>query len=129
MKFLKEYIIIIIILIIIFTADFFTNKSLGNAVNWMNEGIISIENKMKEDKEEEAQAEFYELKDRWNSQSNVLSFFAEHNELEKISSEVVEIEANFETDEKDKVIENVAELKFLLEHVNEKSQLKLKNIF
>ena len=39
------------------------------------------------------------------------------------------IEANFETDEKDKVMENIAELKFMLEHIEEKNQLKLKNIF
>ena len=53
----------------------------------------------------------------------------EHNELEKVSNDVVIIESNFESDETEKTLENIAELKFMLEHIQEKNKLKLKNIF
>jgi len=65
----------------------------------------------------------------WKKDTDKLALFVEHNELEKVSSDIVVIESNFETDEIDKVLENIAELKFLLEHIEEKNQLKLKNVF
>jgi len=129
MKFLKEYVIITVILIIVFYSDYITSKSLGDVVIWMRDGITSIENKMNENKEAEAQEEFYRLEERWKKDTDKLALFVEHNELEKVSSDIVVIESNFETDEIDKVLENIAELKFLLEHIEEKNQLKLKNVF
>ena len=73
--------------------------------------------------------EFYELKDKWKQKAESLALFVEHNELEKVSNDIVIIESNFETNETEKILENIAELKFMLEHIEEKNQLKLKNIF
>ena len=129
MRFLKEYFIIIIILAMVFVIENITSKSLEESINWMSNGITSIENKMNENKEYEAQKEFYELEEKWNGNIDTLALFVEHNELEKISNDVVIIESNFETNEKEKVMENIAELKFMLSHIGEKNKLKLKNIF
>ena len=129
MKFFKEYLIIIVILVIVFVTDYVTNKRLVEAVGWMKEEITSIENKISEKKETEAQQEFYELEEKWKQETEKLSLFVEHDELEKVSTNIVIIESNFETDETDKVLENIAEVRFLLEHIEEKNQLKLKNIF
>ena len=129
MKFAKEYLIIIVILVIVFLTNYITSKNLGEAVKWMSDGITSIENKISENKESEAQQEFYELEEKWKKEAETLSLFVEHNELEKVSTNIVIIESNFETDETDKVLENLAEVRFLLEHIEEKNQLKLKNIF
>ena len=113
----------------VFVIENITSKSLEESINWMNNGITSIENKMNENKEYEAQKEFYELEEKWNGNIDTLALFVEHNELEKISNDVVIIESNFETNEKEKVMENIAELKFMLSHIGEKNILKLKNIF
>ena len=129
MRFVREYLIIIIILVIVFVTEYVTSKNLGEAVQWMRDGITSVENKMSENKETEAQEEFRELQNKWKAQSESLALFVEHNELEKVSNDIVIIGANFETNETDKVAENIAELKFMLEHIEEKNQLKLKNIF
>lgn len=129
MRFLREYAIIIVILMIVFYIDYITSKNLKEAVNWMRDGIISIENKIKENTETEAQQEFYDLEGRWKEESEQLALFVEHNELEKVSNDIVIIRSNFETNETDKVFENIAELKFMLEHIEEKNQIKLKNIF
>lgn len=129
MRFGKEVIIVIVILIIVFATEYATSKSLDNAVEWMTNGIVSIENKINEKKESEAQNEFYELKNKWKGTSEQLALFVEHNELEKVSNDVVIIESNFKSDETEKALENIAELKFMLEHIQEKNKLKLKNIF
>lgn len=129
MRFIKEYLIIVIILLFVFYVEHLTSKNLGEAVHWMRDGIHSIESQIKEGKESQAQQEFYDLEQKWKEKSEKLALFVEHNELEKVSNDIVLIESNFETDETDKVLENIAELKFMLEHIEEKNQFKLKNIF
>lgn len=129
MRFVKETITIIVILVIVFLSEYITSKKLGDSVNWMRDGITSIENKINEGKETEAQEEFSDLQSRWKEECERLSLFVEHNELEKVSNDIVVIESNFQTNETERTLENIAELKFMLEHIEEKSQLKLKNIF
>ncbi len=129
MRFLREYIIIIIILGFVFLMEYLTSKSLGEATQWMKDGVISIENKVKENQESEAQEEFYDLQGKWKEKTERLALFVEHNELEKVTNDIALIEINFETDETEDILENIADLKFMLEHIEEKNQLKWKNIF
>ena len=129
MRFVKEIVTIVVILIIVFSTEYITSKNLNEAVSWMKDGLTSMENKMNENKESEAQEEFCSLEEKWKKEVEKLSLFVEHNELENVSNYIVVIESNFETNDTDKVMENLAELKFLLDHIEEKNQLKLKNIF
>ncbi len=129
MRFLREYLIIIVILSFVFFMEYLTSKSLGEATQWMKNGVISIENKIKENQESEAQEEFYDLQGKWKEKTEKLALFVEHNELEKVTNDIALIEINFETDETEDILENIADLKFMLEHIEEKNQLKWKNIF
>lgn len=129
MRFMREFIIIVAILIIVFTIDHMTGKNLSDSVAWMRDGIISIENKLKENNEEGAQNEFFALKEKWEEECEKLSLFVEHNELEKVGNDIVIIESNFSQNESDELFENIADLKYMLSHIEEKNQLKLKNIF
>ncbi len=129
MRFMREFIIIIVILIIVFTIDHITGKNLSDSVAWMRDGMISIENKLKENNENEAQNEFFELKEKWDEECEKLSLYVEHNELEKVGNDIVIIESNFRQNESDELFENIADLKYMLSHIEEKNQLKLKNIF
>ena len=129
MNFLREYFIIVVILGIVFSIDYMTDKSLSNSVQWMRDGIISIENKCKENNESQAQEEFYELEKKWKEEEKRLALFVEHNELEKVSGDIVLIESNFNTNDTDELFQNIANLKFMLGHIEEKNKLKLNNIF
>ena len=129
MRFMREFIIIIVIIIIVFTIDHITGKNLSYSVAWMRDGMISIENKLKENNENEAQNEFFELKEKWDEECEKLSLYVEHNELEKVGNDIVIIESNFRQNESDELFENIADLKYMLSHIEEKNQLKLKNIF
>lgn len=129
MNFLREYFIIVVIIGIVFSIDYVTDKNLSNSVNWMREGIVSIENKCKENNETEAQNEFYELEKKWKEEEKRLALFVEHNELEKVSGDIVLIESNFDTNDMDELFQNIANLKFMLGHIEEKNKLKLNNIF
>lgn len=129
MKFLKEYFIIIIILVIIFFIENITSRKLGEDVGWMKNEIVGIENKIDEEKINEANEKFEYMKKEWEKNTEILALFVEHNELEKIDKDIVIIAANFKEEKSDDLIENISDLKFMLEHIEEKNKLKLKNIF
>lgn len=112
-----------------FLIDYLTDKNLSDSTSWMRDGMVSVENKMKGNQESEAQNEFHDLAEKWNKEVEKLSLFVEHNELEKVSSDIVLIKSNFDTNDTDELFQNIADLKFMLEHIEEKNQLKLKNIF
>ena len=129
MRFLKEYVIVGVILVFVFFMEHITNKNLSDSVKWMKDEITSIENKLEENKEGEAQEEFLDLKSKWEGEQEKLAFFVEHEELEKVSNDIVIIESNFEQNEADEIDENITDLKFMLDHIEEKNQFNLKNIF
>lgn len=128
MRFWKEYLIIIIILVFVFTANSIFEKKLTSNINWMLSGLISVENKLSEGNEKEAQDEFYELKDGWMTEDEKLSLFVEHGELEQVGEKISIIDSNFSRNELDELYENIAELKYILKRIEEKNKLKLKNI-
>lgn len=129
MRFLKEYVIVGVILVFVLFIEHITNKNLSDSVKWMKDEITSIENKLEENKEGEAQEEFLDLKSKWEGEQEKLAFFVEHEELEKVSNDIVIIESNFEQNEADEIDENITDLKFMLDHIEEKNQFNLKNIF
>lgn len=129
MKFLKEYFIIIIILFFVIYINYLTNKDLNNQISWMRDGIESIENRLSEKNKEKAKDEFKELHNKWNDITEHLELFVDHNELEKVSTDIVKIDANFENEEDEELLENIFDLKFMLKHIEEKNQLKWRNFF
>lgn len=129
MRFLKEYAIVGVILIFVFFMEHITKQDLSDSVKWMKDEIESIENKLEENREAEAQNEFLDLKGKWEGEQEKLAFFVEHEELEKVSNDMVIIESNFKQNEADEIDENITDLKFMLDHIEEKNQLNLKNIF
>ena len=69
------------------------------------------------------------LKDKWFIEERKLSFFAEHNELEKISYAITVLEENAKNNEYNDALVNIVEANYWLEHIKEKDSFKLKNIF
>ena len=129
MRFFKEYIIIAVILVIIFGIEFWTNNNLNSTFEWIRAEIDDIENKISENKESEAQEQFHKMHESWKKKNDELAVYMEHTELEKITEDIVMIESNFESNDMDKVNENIAELEFILKHIEEKDKVNIKNIF
>ena len=59
----------------------------------------------------------------------ILAFYLEHNELEKIETELTGLRASIETEEYDQAVNELDKAVYLLKHVDEKNRLSWKNIF
>lgn len=129
MKFIKEYITIIIIIVVILGVDFFTSriteKTIENTENKINKIIEQIDDEDKEKLKDLAE----EFGKQWEKDEKKLSYFAEHDELEKVTLDIVSMKAYLDRDERTDAYEEMMEIKFNIDHIRNKSKLRLRNLF
>ena len=65
----------------------------------------------------------------WKEKSDILSFYVEHDELEKVGMYLQEIDSNIETKEYNIAIQSLDTCNFIIEHIKDKYKVSLKNIF
>ena len=131
---------IIAIIIFVVILDFMTERYTNNTVNEITEKLTILNEKV--DKYID-NSKFYmdnknleeiikisnELLENWREKDNVLSFYIEHDELEKISNKINSFNKQVETSNYNDAIVSLIETEFLLNHITQKQNLSLKNIF
>lgn len=121
--------LIISILIITIALDLFlffkTNKAIEEIQNHFNILGSIVENENQNKSKEEIKI----IKERWKKHDKNLSLFIEHEEIEKISIKIAVIEENIKNEEYKVALEDISETKFLLEHLQDRYNLNLKNVF
>ena len=65
----------------------------------------------------------------WEDRFKVLAYYIEHDELEKVKTELVILGANIEVEEYEKGLEELEKSKYILEHIQEKEEFSLMNVF
>lgn len=134
-KMKKETIIIIIIIILIITTDYFTQKYTKESVLKISQQLESIKEIAEdfEDTNDGNQNELYdkldELQDNWKTTNKKLSFYIEHEELEKVNSSIIKIRSYFFVDEVGEAIPELENCKFILEHIKDKEAIRIINLF
>lgn len=126
----KEIIISVLIVILIFVGNVITQNYTKNTVKVMQKNL----NEIKEILETKENTNNVEEKidktiQEWKSINNKLAYYLEHDELEKIESELTALNSNILTKNYDQGRENLDRCYFLLEHVKDKETVRLSNIF
>lgn len=124
---IKEIIICILIIGFVFTINIITQECTKDAVDSLNEKLIEI----KEDilNEKQINDSMKEVLQIWKDKKNILEYYIEHEELEKIEIEIKELNIKIQTKNLEEGLVNIERGVFLLNHVNEKYRLKIQNIF
>ena len=65
----------------------------------------------------------------WREKYEKLAFFIEHDELEKVETELTELTAYIKIEEYEEAINPLETSIFILNHIKEKFRLNMKNIF
>lgn len=126
----KEIIIIVLIVILILVGNVITQNYTKDTVKIIQENL----NDIKEELDKRAEINNIEEKldktiQEWKSRNNNLAYYLEHDELEKIESELTALNANVLTNDYNQGRENLDRCYFLLEHIKEKETIRLSNIF
>lgn len=127
MKVFKQIIIIISLIVIIIIADILTNNMTKSYIQKIKEKLENIEYLIEGKKDLGNSAE--ELKNRWKEYEEKLSYFLEHDEIEKVSLNINLINKQVNIEKFEDALETIAETKYLLDHIKEKNELKINNIF
>ena len=121
--------IVIILIFFIIALDIFLGKCTDNFIKETEEYLGNLKHALIEEDYDRSKDKSEILKKKWNEIEGKLAYFIEHDELEKISSQIAIMNENTNNKEYKLALEDNIETKYLLEHVKDKLKLTIKNIF
>ena len=129
-KMYKEIIVCIIVIALIFSIDLISNNYTKKVFKEMNEILGNLRNEMiKEEDNAKINEGIKRLEKKWNENFKTLSFYIEHNELEKVAKQITLIKGNADIKEYSQAIPQLDECVFLLNHIKDKESLLIRNLF
>ena len=109
----------------------YTKSSVQESTNLLAElkDELIDNNKDVEKTNNKAKKQIDKIHENWDKKYNILAFYLEHNELEKIETELTGLRASIETEDYEQAVNELDKAVYLLNHVEEKNKLSWKNIF
>lgn len=124
----KELVICIVIIVTIIIGDIFLQKYTKDSLNIINEKLLYIKEDLK-NADHIDDIKMDEINKEWDKRFNILTCFLEHNELEKVKTQLVSISAGLEIDDKEYIYEEINKTIYILEHIRDKESFRIDNIF
>lgn len=127
----KEILIIIIIILVILSLNIITQNYTKDSVAILSENLIRMkEDFLQEEKsQEKLNQDIANTFQEWDKRHDTLAYYIEHDELEKVETDLTMVRSNIETGEYEQGVEHLDSCIFLLEHIQDKEAFNLKNIF
>lgn len=130
---LKEPIICIVIIISIILGNYiiqnYTKESIATISGELEELKKEVFKKNNEINEEKVEKQIEKVWKQWEGSHDKLAYFIEHNELEKVETNLTALQSFISTKEYKESIKELDEAKFLLNHIQDKYAFNLENIF
>ena len=127
----REAVITILIILVIIIGEYLTQRyseeTLGgvqDSLGELKEQILSSEIEVSELIDKTNQ-----IYDKWEEDNELLSYYLEHDELEKVNTQIVLVRGFLESDTPEDSIPEIEEGIYILEHIKEKEKLSIKNVF
>lgn len=126
----KEIIICIVVIIGIIILNIVTGSYTKESVESIKSELYAIKEQINSKEEENIIYEkIQDIKYNWDNRFELLSYYIEHNELEKVNLYIVGLESGINTKEYNQAIEELDKCVFTLEHIEDKYSFSLNNIF
>ena len=127
----KELIICILIISIIVITNVITQNYTKQCVTTMNENLeVLKEASLSENVDKEKISNrLQKIEDNWNEFQQKLAYYIEHDELEKVETQIYAMKGFSEIEKYDEVVPELEKCMFILEHIQDKTKLNVKNIF
>lgn len=127
----KEMIICIIIIILIVIANIITQNYTKKCVGKMNEMLNGLkESNLSDEIENKNITKQLENIDKiWNEYQEKLAYYIEHDELEKVETQIFAINGLIEIKDFKETLPEIEKCIFILEHIEDKNMINIKNIF
>ncbi len=131
---MKEISISLIIIIIIFAFDISTQNYTSKAVYEMTENLENVKHEIttsevNEESLKNLMQKAEQIKKDWKEKYSVLAYYIEHDELEKVETNISSVISFIENKEYSLAINQIDIAIFVLEHIEDKYQISMENIF
>lgn len=123
----KEIIICVVVVVSIVGLNWYIQDYTKNSITTISDKLDSIKNDLKEEKIIDDKIK--DLHDSWDDKCKMLAIFIEHDELEKVETNIVALEGYVEVGDYSMGINEVNKGVFVLKHIAEKYDFSLVNVF
>ena len=113
----REIVISVALLVFIFTANFFARNFTEKSIDEVTEKLEALQTEMITDGQK-AKQEYEELEKIWLEKYEILAYYIEHDELEKVSSELYQLKGSIQTDQIDEGIPTIENCIFSIYNVS-----------
>ena len=126
----KEFIICVFIVIAIIFGDVITQDYTKEVVSNLSDSLSNLRNDVMEQNvdNQKIKSGVENVAKQWEEKRNKLSYYLEHNELEKIETEFTAIKSDSETTDYQQLVESIDKSIFLLKHIEDRYAFNLENI-
>lgn len=125
----KEILIIIVVIVLVVSLDVISNNYTKSAVEELSKELNILRIEVLEENQEKVKNQMQTVKDKWAEKYNVMAYYIEHDELEKVETELVRLAADIDMGEYKHCINELDTAIFILEHIQQKEEFDLKSIF
>lgn len=131
----KEMIICVFIVTVIVIANIITQNYTTKTVNELNSKLEVLQTEITNIGESEdidqnsVKTKIEEVERYWEDVHSKLAYYIEHDELEKVETDIVGINSSIETNDYEQVLSKIDESKFILRHIEDKYAFNLENVF
>lgn len=127
----KEWIICFIVIIVIVIANIITQNYTKNSVDIMDKKLEELKQELikEEIQKEKIEEKMQEVMNIWKEKYEKLAYYIEHDELEKVETELTSLNAHIEVEEYEEGVPELEKSIFILNHIKDKFKFDIKNIF
>ncbi|MBS5858303.1 MAG: DUF4363 family protein [Clostridia bacterium] len=126
----KEIFICILILSMIFVGNYITQSYTLKSVNEISSNLVEIKDEMQKENIESKKVndKIGEMSNNLERRHDKLSYYIEHNEIEKLETELTSLKSYVEVEQYDEAINEIDRALFLLNHIKDKYEFNMKTV-
>ncbi len=125
----KEIIICAVVIISIVTLNWFLQDYTKNSMSYIISELQELKEDIKQEDVEKTKTKMEQIKNEWHEKFKVLAIFIEHDELEKVETDLSALEGFIEVEDYKTGINELNKSIFVLEHIADKYDFSLVNVF
>lgn len=123
----KELIICLIIILVIIIGDIVLQNYTNNSLGLISQNLEELKDDLDDKDKSKEKIEY--INNAWDEKFNILTCYLEHDELEKVKTQLVIITAGIDVNDTEYVNEEISRAIYILEHIEDKNNFKIDNIF
>ena len=125
----KEIIISVIVVVAIIGIDLIAQQNTKNNIGFIISELEELKENIKKEDKEKVNEKMDMLNSEWEEIYNKMAIYIEHDELEKVKTNMVALEGFIEVEDYETGINELNKSIYVLQHIAEKYDFSIVNVF